>query len=265
MEKRLILETVEGVTRRGFIKNERKQRGITLVALIVTIVILLILAGITIMYTMENKGIWRQAEKAKNDFSEAAAREELEILLTNLRVEKIFNSEYNQYEYIDNYLQKKQIDVDGDNVTVKGWNFKIDRSVPKISQIEDMGEKVFTFGEKSEEYDGISGESEEFIVPYTGYYRLEVWGAQGGTGGKGGYSSEYVRLTKGEKLYIYIGGKGADRRDNINTYLKGGFNGGGNSGIPSYHTPMGRHGAALRFRRWSNRYKKNKGFRRKLV
>lgn len=41
------------------------QGGITLIALVVTIVVLLILAGITIMYVFGNEGIFTTANKAK--------------------------------------------------------------------------------------------------------------------------------------------------------------------------------------------------------
>lgn len=66
-----------------------------------------------------------------------------------------------------------------------------------------------------------------------GTYKLEVWGAQGGTisntaGGKGGYSVGTLTLTSKTKLYIYVGGKGVDLTDTIGLKV-GGFNGGGNS------------------------------------
>ncbi len=62
-----------------------------------------------------------------------------------------------------------------------------------------------------------------------GKYKLEVWGAQGGTdvytGGKGGYSSGEIELTTVTTLYIVVGGQGATY-----TTAAGGYNGGGNGG-----------------------------------
>jgi type II secretory pathway pseudopilin PulG len=72
-KKRVSLESAEAVTHIGLLKNKRNQRGITLIALIVTIVILLILAGITIMYTVGDNGILKAAKEAKNQ-TEAAIR-----------------------------------------------------------------------------------------------------------------------------------------------------------------------------------------------
>ena len=62
-----------------------------------------------------------------------------------------------------------------------------------------------------------TGGVQTFVAPANGAYTLEVWGAEGGTsgfGGKGGYSKGTINLTKGQTLYIYVGGQT-------------GFNGGG--------------------------------------
>ncbi len=55
---------------------KKKQSGITLVALVVTIVILLILAGITIMYTMGENSIFKKAQEAKNKTEDAIKNEQ---------------------------------------------------------------------------------------------------------------------------------------------------------------------------------------------
>ena len=52
-----------------------------------------------------------------------------------------------------------------------------------------------------------------------GKYKLEVWGAQGGNGGLGGYSSGQIDIIVETKVYIYVGGAGS--------YGVGGWNGGG--------------------------------------
>ena len=73
-----------------------------------------------------------------------------------------------------------------------------------------------------------TGHQEIFNVQNDATYKLEVWGAQGGNindiyyGGYGGYSVGYVKLKKGDKLYVNVGGAGV-----ING--AGGYNGGGNS------------------------------------
>ena len=55
-----------------------------------------------------------------------------------------------------------------------------------------------------------TGDIQSYTVPITGKYRIECWGAQGGTdgniaGGLGGYTSGNINLTKGRTLYVVVG------------------------------------------------------------
>lgn len=50
----------------------KKQNGITLVALVITIIILLILAGISIASISGQNGLFKRAIQAKNDTANAA-------------------------------------------------------------------------------------------------------------------------------------------------------------------------------------------------
>jgi hypothetical protein len=95
-----------------------------------------------------------------------------------------------------------------------------------------------------------TGAIQTFVVPYTGRYLLETWGAQGGdydmyidgqvflhyAGGAGGYAQGYVNLNENDVLYVGVGGAGAkatnDRSFDPPIPGKGGYNGGGDaSGI----------------------------------
>ena len=58
--------------------NQNKA-GITLVALVITIIVLLILAGITINLTIGQRGILRRAEEAGRNYQEAAKREDEQL------------------------------------------------------------------------------------------------------------------------------------------------------------------------------------------
>ena len=57
-------------------KQKRIERGITLVALVVTIVVLLILAGITIATLFGDNGVINKAQKAKNETDRTAIEEQ---------------------------------------------------------------------------------------------------------------------------------------------------------------------------------------------
>ena len=73
-----------------------------------------------------------------------------------------------------------------------------------------------------------------YDVPTDGYYNLEVWGSQGNQTetfqGFGGYSQGVAHLTKGQKLYIYLGGQDAIPNGGTG-YGNCGKNGGGSTHI----------------------------------
>lgn len=77
---------------------------------------------------------------------------------------------------------------------------------------ENLGEVEYDFD--------YTGGYQTFIAPAVGYYKFELWGAQGtgdATSGRGGYVSGIKKLNQGDTFYVYVGSKNA----------KGGWNGGG--------------------------------------
>ena len=60
------------------IKN-KQERGITLIALVVTIVVLLILAGVSISLVLNNNGVISKAKEAKNQYAEAQTNDEKQL------------------------------------------------------------------------------------------------------------------------------------------------------------------------------------------
>ena len=79
-----------------------------------------------------------------------------------------------------------------------------------------------------------NGYEQNLIIPCNGRYKLETWGAQGGTynttyyGGYGAYSTGIINLSKNTTLFINVGGAGSGGGAVIATYQRdGGYNGGG--------------------------------------
>ena len=131
--------------------------------------------------------------------------------------------------YVLNEEKSVCINEDG-----KGINNALQYDIDNFKVIVDTNETAycylyFKFIDPFE-FDYTGGE-QEFTVPYTGTYKLEVWGAQGGTelyGSYGGYAVGFVELYVNDKLYINNGG-------NPKSYGTSGYNGGGyagNSGGP---------------------------------
>lgn len=117
------------------------KNGITLIALVITIIILLILAGIVLSLTLGKNGIIGKAKRAGTTYEEAKAREKLELVLFDLQTDKVTDVNYNETDYINKRIGKNQMSVNGDIVLVDGWQFQIDRSVPKIGVALGKGEE----------------------------------------------------------------------------------------------------------------------------
>ena len=115
----------------------------------------------------------------------------------------------------------------------------------KINDDTSTEIKPFTFD--------FTGSNQIFIVPKTGPYKLEVWGAQGGSctinkkscleEGYGAYSVGTVQLHKGDYLFVVVGGQGAVCSNSTKNLVLGGYNGGGMSYNGSSYYVSGGGGA----------------------
>ena len=126
--------------------KEKLNKGITLVALVITIIILLILAGISIQGIINNN-LMKNATTATEKYNKEQAREKLIQTLNQLSISRYDDKNYNDKEFIDNQLKKDGMSIDKDDVvTIDRYKFKIDRVNLKI--IEDVGMEELTDFEK---------------------------------------------------------------------------------------------------------------------
>ena len=90
-----------------------------------------------------------------------------------------------------------------------------------------------------------TGDTQNFEVPCNGYYKVELWGAQGGgtvsnsRGGYGAYTSGSISLNKNDNLYLYVGNQPA-RTENA-------FNGGGLANNTNYPSDDGGGATDIRY------------------
>ena len=66
---------------------KNKQNGITLISLVVTIIVLLILAGVSIMTLAGDNGLLTRTTTAKQKTEEAGVQEELQTAIEALKVD----------------------------------------------------------------------------------------------------------------------------------------------------------------------------------
>jgi|GEM_PF-584852 len=128
-------------------KMNKRNKGITLIALAVTIIVMLILAGVTISTLTGNSTITRRATEAKEKNAIARVEEEAQI------------------EYSD-LLMNNQIDSIGENITIEHVK---DRMEKKGYEIKAIGENNIGVAgiELSENKISLkAGESKEVIIKY---------------------------------------------------------------------------------------------------
>lgn len=87
----------------------KRQNGITLIALVITIIVLLILAGVTIATLTGDNGILTQAQNAKETTKEAEPEEEIALIANEWAIEK-HTSTKSLGEFLDEKVEKGKID-----------------------------------------------------------------------------------------------------------------------------------------------------------
>ena len=81
--------------------NFRKNKGITLVALVITIIVLLILAGVTLAMVLGDNGIVTRVNEAKKATSDAEAEEELQMAAAGMQMDYLSSNGTGSYrDYI---------------------------------------------------------------------------------------------------------------------------------------------------------------------
>ena len=135
------------------LKKEEKQhivaneKAITLIALVVTIVILLILAGVTITMTLGQNGLFTRAREGRAAYEESEVRDDLSMLITQYTWDKASEkTDKSLGDYLkENGATSVKANADGTTleVTYKGYTFKVNKDSGEIigvSKAENSGE-----------------------------------------------------------------------------------------------------------------------------
>lgn len=91
-------------------KSYKNQKGITLIGLVVTIIILLILAQVSLKLVTGNEGILKRAESAVTKTNDASEREEIEIAIADLWTAYYKDPVAIKNETLKNYILKSCAD-----------------------------------------------------------------------------------------------------------------------------------------------------------
>ena len=105
------------------LKNKQEE-GITLIALVVTIVVLLILAGVSISLVLNNNGVISKAKDAKNLTEKGQAQDEVNLAIKYLQIEDATSTltQEDKRKILEDELRKISADS---SVSISGDGFKI--------------------------------------------------------------------------------------------------------------------------------------------
>lgn len=123
----------------------KKSKGITLIALVITIIILLILAGVTMQMTFGENGLLNKVETAKTEQAKAELLETVKETYLSIRLNDLKNSL--GLPIVEKVLGetnfKNKYEIQGDNITDKQGNI-IERKENIVKIIEKLEEEEKT-------------------------------------------------------------------------------------------------------------------------
>ena len=96
----------------------RNQKGITLIALVITIIVLLILAGVSIAMLTGPNGLLTRAGDAKSDTAKAGVREKVELAIQSVYADTLTPD--SGVTTVDTSTIKTQYELDNGTGTVTG-------------------------------------------------------------------------------------------------------------------------------------------------
>lgn len=132
-------------------KSINKNKGITLIALVITIIVLLILAGISIATLTGDSGILKEASKAKEETKLGEVKEKVNLMILDYRMEKVDDTNLKLLEYFERKKDKGEIEDVIENqegnieVTIDGYIVVIDQETLTIIDIRDADYIIGTY------------------------------------------------------------------------------------------------------------------------
>ena len=181
-KKKTLEKNEENLKLRKIVKKHNLQeKGITLIALVVTIVILLILAGVTLNIALSDNGLFSKAKKAADDYNQKSIGEELQILYAEKQMENYANKltvKTDVTELLEEKIGEGKItqeDIEEFNKYLEEYGEKI-RTISNEDELRKIGQE----SEKNYPIDGIYVQLEDIETvttsigteekPFTGVY-----------------------------------------------------------------------------------------------
>ena len=156
-------------------KQKLQEQGITLIALVVTIVILLILAGVTLNIALSDNGLFSKTKEAAKKYQTESEREALEMLVMSYKLGSNTEDESSK-------LGKKLVDRSLENSST--WNMIVDESNNKR-----YGTGWY-YIEKGQDIEGLGKAKNAFVINYETGEVIEL------------EEDNYISLSAGDMLAV---------------------------------------------------------------
>ena len=167
----------------------QENKAITLIALVITIIVLIILAGVAINLAFGQNGLVARAKAARGEYSTAEAKEKLEQEILNVQIQAIQEGKEFNLKYLKEKIDKTKYEItldDEENPTTAvikeiGSNYyltvdsklkvtKVEEKAPKLQYIK-FSELTWTSGKASVELSTKEAGTIEYKVGKDGIYQ----------------------------------------------------------------------------------------------
>lgn len=133
----------------------KRKKGITLVALIVTVIVLLLLAGIAIATLGGKNGLFSKVKQSKEKYAISEAKEKLELEITNLQIEQEGKGEELKKDDLPK-MNSDEIDVRNTTnfpveVIYKSYRFQVDENF-QVTYLGEANSTIITYTTNPEGY-----------------------------------------------------------------------------------------------------------------
>ena len=121
--------------------TNKKEKGITLIALVITIVVLLILAGVSINMVLNNNGVISKSKEAVNRTKEESAKEKVGLMLSDYYMESL-EKDIDLVSFLEEQDGVNGATDNGDGtitVEIDGFDVVVDKPKLEIISCEKSG------------------------------------------------------------------------------------------------------------------------------
>lgn len=192
------------------IRMKKNDTGITLVALVITIIVMLILAGVAINLTIGENGLIVKTQQAKNEYQKVAVKEELELGIIDVMAKVPQDNELSMNDYIikelPNHL-KQEIVMNEDLTGIyKGYEYWIDdKYVVHIDEKIDKEDLIQYLYKEGDECVSVTGGWDSYYKDVTTINQSneKVVSISSQAQQYGNYFTDYkIDLTKYNTIYV---------------------------------------------------------------